>query len=95
MISKDDIEHLKGLARIEFDEKETEALAKDLNAILDYMEILKEADISEVPEMTHAIEEKNIMRPDGEVDAFTSSREDIVKAFPESANDYLKVKAIL
>ena len=45
MISKGDIEHLKNLARVEFDEKETETLAKDLNSILGYMEILKEADI--------------------------------------------------
>lgn len=95
MISKDDIKHLKKLARIEFDAKETEALAKDLNAILDYMEILKDADISAVPEMTHAVEEKNIMRSDEGMDTFVSSREDIVRVFPESSNDYLKVKAIL
>ena len=95
MISKDDMEHLKGLARVEFDEKETEALAKDLNAILGYVDMLKGADISKVPEMTHAIEEKNIMRSDDADDALASSRDDVVKAFPESTNDYLKVKAIL
>jgi len=43
MISKDDMEHLKGLARVEFDEKETESLAKDLNAILGYVDMLKGA----------------------------------------------------
>ena len=95
MISKDDIEHLKNLARVEFDEKETETLAKDLNSILGYMEILKEADISEVPEMTHAVEDKNVMRPDETKDALASSRDDVVGAFPESTNEYLKVKAIL
>ena len=95
MISKDDIEHLKGLSRVEFDDKETEALAKDLNAILEYVEMLKEIDVSKVPEMTHAVEGKNIMRLDEAADALVSSRDDIVKAFPESANDYLKVKAIL
>jgi len=45
--------------------------------------------------MTHAIEEKNIMRSDDADDALASSRDDVVKAFPESTNDYLKVKAIL
>lgn len=98
MISKGDIEHLKNLARVEFGERETEALTKDLGAILEYVDQLKEVDVSSVAEMTYAHTLTNIVRTD-ELKAknpdFPESRNAIVEAFPESKNDYLKVKAIL
>ena len=63
-----DIEHLKDLARVEFGEKETEKLARDLGEILGYVDELKNADVANVPEMTHALEGvKNIFRKDEEV----------------------------
>jgi len=65
MISKEEIEHLKDLARVEFGAKETEKLAKDLDEILEYIDQLKKADVSNAPEMTHALEGvKNIVRKD-------------------------------
>ena len=98
MISKKEIEHLKDLARVYFSEKETEKLAKDLGEILGYVEQLKEADISGVPEMTHAQEGvKNVFRKDeGEFHPLAPSLKD---AFPEKNETkhgiYLKVKSIL
>ena len=93
MISKEEIEHLKDLARVEFGAKETEKLAKDLDEILEYIDQLKKADVSNAPEMTHALEgEKNIVRKD-ENNKYNS--EDLIGAFPEKENSYLKVKAIL
>ncbi|KKS96813.1 hypothetical protein A3B05_00885 [Candidatus Giovannonibacteria bacterium RIFCSPLOWO2_01_FULL_43_160] len=93
MISKEEIEHLKDLARVEFGAKETEKLAKDLDEILEYIDQLKKADVSNAPEMTHALEGvKNIVRKD-ENNKYNS--EDLIGAFPEKENSYLKVKAIL
>ena len=97
MISKEEIEHLKDLARVEFGEAETEKLAKDLGDILGYVEKLKDVDVSSVPEMTHASGDvKNVFRKDGEV---THEGGVIVDAFPEKFDaghgTYLKVKAIL
>ena len=107
MISKAEIEHLKDLARVEFNKKETEKLAKDLGEILGYVDELKSVDVSSAPEMTHALEgAKNVFRKDKvESHPLTPSlrvREgeggrvnDLVDAFPEKENNYLKVKAIL
>lgn len=100
MISKDEIEHLKDLARVEFGAKETEKLAKDLGEILGYVEWLKEVDVSNVPEMTHALEVvKNVMRRDGEPKTDPQLARDLIDAFPEKADlghgIYLKVKSIL
>ena len=91
MINKDDIKKLAGLSRIHLTAKEEEALEKDLSSILGYIEKLKEIDVSNVPEMTHAIQEKNIFRPDEE-----KNRESILlnEQFPEEERGYLKVKGV-
>ena len=92
-ISKAEIEHLKDLALVEFNKKETEKLAKDLGEILGHVDELKKADISNVPEMTHALEGvKNVFRKDEEE---SHPPADLTGAFPEKENNYLKVKAIL
>ncbi len=96
MISKEEIEHLKDLARAEFSEKETERLARDLEDILGYIDTLKEADISNISEMTHSVDIKNIFRKDEAKFSFGSSiAEELIEAFPEKEGDYLKVKSIL
>ncbi len=64
MISKEDIKHLKNLARVEFGEEETKKLAKDLGDILGYIDVLKEADVSGAVEMTHSVDLKNVYRTD-------------------------------
>lgn len=103
-ISKADIEHLKDLARVEFNEKETEKLAQDLRDILRYVDALKEADVSGVSEMTRASEEaKNIFRKDDigakeAPDKYAIAKE-LINSFPDKQDAghgiYLKVKAIL
>ena len=92
MISEEDIEHLKDLARVEFGKKETEKLAHDLGAILGYVDKLKEADVSGAEEMTHSVDLKNVFRRDEERGRVIS---ELIDAFPEKENDYLRVKSIL
>ena len=62
MISKEEVKHIAKLARLGLSEKETEKFQKELSSILDYIEKLKEVDVSGVPEMTHAVETKNVFR---------------------------------
>ena len=104
MISKEDIEHLKDLARVEFVEKETEKLAGDLGAILAHIDSLKDADVSGVAEAVRAIDLKNIFRKDEsearnvEADQYQTTIA-LISAFPEKHDaghgTYLKVKSIL
>ncbi|MDP2668737.1 MAG: Asp-tRNA(Asn)/Glu-tRNA(Gln) amidotransferase subunit GatC [bacterium] len=104
MISKEDIEHLKDLARIEFGEEETKKLTKDLGDILSYIDVLKEADVSGAGEATYAIDLKNIFRKDGERGRDSSVIQaeiarGLIDAFPDKSEGehgaYLKVKSIL
>ncbi len=98
MISKNDIEHLKDLARVEFGENETDALLCDMDAILDYVTTLKEANVDNVQEMTHAFDMQNVVRVDEYIDPTTNEAKEkiraIIEAFPEKDDTHLKVKAI-
>ncbi len=99
MISKADIKKLAELSRIHLTEKEEKKLADDLQSILGYMEKLKEVDISGVPEMTHALETKNVFRDDEPaesrgIQAGPPQFEDLGGQFPEEERGYLKVKGV-
>ena len=95
-ISKKEIEHLKNLARVQFGEKETEELTESVGDILKFVEQLKEVDISNAPEMTHAADLKNVFRKDKNPKEFDEeSAGKLIGVFPESEKTYLKVKAVI
>lgn len=108
MISKEDIEHLKDLARVEFGKEETEKLASNLAAILEHIGSLKEADVSGISGKEFAsVGLKNVVRPDIEGNSDINAGE-LIGAFPEKHEDtnsrrhdadgsgtYLKVRSIL
>lgn len=94
-ISREEVHRLAKLARIDVPEEEEGKLQKDLEAILGYIEKLKEVDISGVPEMTHAVEAENVFRAD-EVGENGEDDENILLTdqFPEEETGYLKVKGV-
>lgn len=100
-ISKEDIEHLKDLARVEFGSAETEELARDLGSILGYIDKLKEVDVSGVPEMVYVHELSNIERKDldtGYAATLMNNEEttrNLIEAFPDKEETLLKVRSIL
>ena len=91
MLSKDDIKKLAELARIHLTAEEEKKLAGDLASILGYIEKLKEVDISNVPEMTHAVDTKNVFRDDNVRHRVSDN---LVEQFPEEEREYLKVKGV-
>ena len=63
-IRTDEVTYVANLARLSFDEEETERFTSQLNAILRYMDTLQEVDTTGVEPMTHAIAQKNAFRSD-------------------------------
>jgi aspartyl-tRNA(Asn)/glutamyl-tRNA(Gln) amidotransferase subunit C len=92
MLSKDEVKHIAELARIGLTEEEVEKYQKDLSAILDWIEQLKEVDVSGVEPTAHIIGMKNIMREDKAIEF--NDKENIKKMFPEEKNGYNKVKTV-
>jgi aspartyl-tRNA(Asn)/glutamyl-tRNA(Gln) amidotransferase subunit C len=93
MLSKEEVRHIAGLARVGLDEKEVEKYSKDISSILDWVEQLKEVDVTGVPPTTHITGLENVEREDRASDF--GNKEGIIKLFPEEKDGYNKVKSIL
>ena len=63
-LNKDDVEYTSKLAKLALDDSETEKLAQDMGAILDYFQLLNEVDITGVEPLTHILESENVTRKD-------------------------------
>jgi len=102
MISKEEVKHIAKLARLGLNEKEVEKFRKELSSILDYIDKLKEVDISKVEPTSHSVLVENVMRSDEfQIANFQlpGTREvgakKLMELAPDKKNGYLKVKSIL
>ena len=92
MISKEEVKHIAKLARLGLSEKETEKFQKELSSILDYIEKLKEVDISEVEATSHPFFIENVMRKDEPYQGEDGKK--LVGQSPEKKDNFIKVKSI-
>lgn len=96
-ITKETLDNLLKLSRMEFVASEREIkekkLVKDLQNILDHFSTLQEVDTKNVEVIAGGKAGKNEYREDVIVEAFQP--EDSKAEFPDTANGYLKVPAIL
>ena len=96
MISKEEVEHIAKLARLELSDGEVKKMQKDLSDILDYFDLLKKA-----PKPAKILREKNLggqaknLRKDETKPRDANVTERIVVAAPEGKDGYIKVKNIL
>lgn len=91
MLSKEEVKHVAKLARIELTSEEIEKFQKDLSAVLDYAEMLKEINTEKVKPCFHPSETKeNVIRED----EVKPSDLELTKAFPSKKEKYLKVKSV-
>ena len=63
-ISKQEVDHVAKLARLELSEQEQEKLTDQLSNILTYVEKLNELDTTGVEPTAHVLDIKNVMRED-------------------------------
>jgi aspartyl-tRNA(Asn)/glutamyl-tRNA(Gln) amidotransferase subunit C len=95
MISKEKVKHIAKLARLALSEKEIEDYQKDLSKILEYIEKLKEVDVSGIEPVFHPLKIKNVMREDVEVKKEINQIKKLIELMPEKKGGYLKVKKVL
>jgi aspartyl-tRNA(Asn)/glutamyl-tRNA(Gln) amidotransferase subunit C len=96
VLNKEEVKHIAKLARLGLSESEIEKYQKELSSILDYIEKLKEADVSKAEPASYCLPDSSF-RP--ETSGRQSGREDksekLLKLAPETENGYLKVKSII
>ena len=95
MISKEQLRHLSNLAKIELDDSELEKLQKDLNEILVYVEQVEKLAIDDIETMSSGPLQEILLREDIVQDKDIEVIKQIISAFPEKENGYLKVPKIL
>ncbi|MDD2573367.1 MAG: Asp-tRNA(Asn)/Glu-tRNA(Gln) amidotransferase subunit GatC [Bacillota bacterium] len=93
MITKEDVEYVAGLARLELSGQEKEEFTKTLGNILEYVKQLEEVDTSSVQPTAHILPLINVYRDD-EVEPSTD-RERILANAPEKLNGCFKVPRVI
>ncbi len=95
MISKKEVEHIAKLARLGLTGKEVEKMKKELALILDYFDLLKEVDVSQVQPTSHSILLENVDREDIVKEESPETVNKILAGAPAKEKGLLKVKGIL
>jgi aspartyl-tRNA(Asn)/glutamyl-tRNA(Gln) amidotransferase subunit C len=89
MISKEEVEHIAKLARLDLTEDEIKKMQKNLTEILDYFKLLKNVPGTKIKGAKVA---KSNLRIDETVDSKIT--EELINNSPDRKDGYIKVKAI-
>jgi aspartyl-tRNA(Asn)/glutamyl-tRNA(Gln) amidotransferase subunit C len=88
----EEVKHVARLARLRLADDELEKMRTDLSRILDYIDMLKEVDVSDVTPTAQVSDLFNVMREDETRPALP--REDVLANAPEQQDGMFRVKAI-
>ena len=92
-LNRKDVEHVALLSRLELSEKELDKFTGQLDAILEYIDVLNQVDTSAVEPMAHVLEIRNVMRSD-EVQP-SLPREAALQNAPDAEDGFFKVPKIV
>jgi aspartyl-tRNA(Asn)/glutamyl-tRNA(Gln) amidotransferase subunit C len=92
MISEQEIKDIAKLAHLKIRDEEIDRLREDFSSILDYMNKLKEVDISKIDETANLCKESNVERED--VPA-RFDKDLLISSMPKEKDGYLEVKKVL
>ena len=92
-VTKEDVQYIANLARLQFSDEEAEGLVNDLNKILDYMADLDEVDTSEVDPLEHVTDLEYRFRKDEAKKPV--DHEDALRNAPDADSDYFRVPKVI
>ncbi len=99
MISQEDTKHIAKLARLGLKEAEIKKFQKELSSILNYFNLLKKVDVSNVeptfhPGENYFKERLDIMRQDKAESEKPEKVNKLIEAAPDKKKRHIKVKAV-
>ena len=92
-ISREEVEHVARLARLELSDSEIELFREQLSAVLERAQRIQSIDLDDVPETSHPIELTNVWREDVVVPP--PDAEGILGNAPERDGPFFRVPKIL
>ena len=93
-ITKESIQKLAELARLDFTDAEKDKFVSDLGNILSHFKELEAVDTSGVAPMTGGTDARNVFREDAPLPDTFAGQKDIITAFPEEERGYNKVPPV-
>jgi len=93
LVSKQEVEHVAKLARLEITEAEKETFSRQLSAILTYVDKLKTLDTADVEPTATVIDQVNVQREDKARPSL--SAEKALANAPEAEDGYFVVPKII
>ncbi|MCL2484461.1 MAG: Asp-tRNA(Asn)/Glu-tRNA(Gln) amidotransferase subunit GatC [Endomicrobia bacterium] len=92
---KEELEATAFNARIEVKEEEKEKYLKDLNSMMESVEVLQKADIAGLAPTTHVTELRNVWREDIVRPCSKEVLEDMLNAAPEREGSFYKIQKVI
>ena len=91
-LTSEQVKKVAKLANLQVSDEEEQIYAKQLSAILDYIDLLNTVDTSGVEPTFNAIPDKNVMRQDSVGESL--SQEDAIKNAPNKKDGYFVTKGV-
>ena len=92
VLTKEEVEHIAELAKIELTESEKGLFRDQLERVLDYFKKIDELDLKDVEPTTHVIGASNVFRDDEPRPSLPP--EDVLKNAPEKEGRYFKAPRV-
>ena len=93
MISREEVQNVARLARLHLTDEEAERMREQLDAILAYIDKLRELDVEGVEPTAHAVPLVNVMRDDALAPCLP--QEQALANAPDRADDFFRVPRII
>ncbi len=93
-LTHDDVLKLARLARLQLSDDEVEQFTGEISAILEYVELLQQVDVSGLEPTSQVTGLQNVTRPDI-VKAYSASPTELLKNVPQVENGQIKVKRMI
>ena len=88
-----EVRHIASLAKLDLDDKTVEQFRHQLQAILDYVALLAEVDVSDVPPTTSPVEGGRSPREDRPAPSL--SPEEALANAPDASDDHFRVPRVI
>jgi len=92
-INKEIVEYVAHLSRIDLKAQELEMISGQLGGILDFIDKLKEADISNVTPTSHILPLNNVLRQDIVQESLSAQK--ALENSPETKGNFFKVPKVI
>jgi len=93
LINPEQVRHVAKLARLAIPDEKLPRITQQLESILEYVEQLKQADVSNVEPMAHAVKLSNVLREDVVQPAL--SNQQVLANAPDTDGPFFKVPKVI